>query len=94
MAGSNLALAVSVSATPRALTQIQREVQGVLKHPSLAMQVAQDMLLPVSKRGGVEKSMGNKLPWKIGMLIYLLVIRDCKTTIKVNFAFLRGLGVG
>ena len=23
------------------------------------------------KRGGVQKSMGNKVPWKIGMLIYL-----------------------
>ena len=25
------------------------------------------------KRGGVQKSMGNKVPWKIGMLIYLPV---------------------
>ena len=27
----------------------------------------------VRKRGGVQKSMGNKVPWKIGMLIYLPV---------------------
>ena len=25
------------------------------------------------KRGGVQKSMGNKVPWKIGVLIYLPV---------------------
>ena len=27
----------------------------------------------VRKRGGVQKSMGNKVPWKTGVLIYLPV---------------------
>ena len=31
------------------------------------------VLLSIRKRGGVQKSMGDNVPWKIGMLIYLPV---------------------
>ena len=60
-------------------SDLQKMEKSVLSAPMLAISlwqwpVASDCdcpHTPLRKRGGVQKSMGNRVPWKIGMLIYL-----------------------